>query len=68
MSIRELLEQAFEAGIKHGRKPFSHVDRNAIDFEEWSEMNSQKIDIAVSEIWQDGYDTCCYDTDDSFKL
>lgn len=53
MMIQELLKDAFEAGVRHGRKPYSHVDRNAIDFKEWLKKNTLKIYFAIEEFNQE---------------
>lgn len=53
MTIQELLELVFQAGVEFGRKPFSHVNRNAIDFEDWLEENSDKIEDALQEKYRE---------------
>ena len=46
MTIHELLQAAFQAGVERGRIPPDHVDFNTITFERWYQENQYEIDSA----------------------
>lgn len=61
MTIQELLQSAFQAGVSHGQS-FSggtidemfHSDEQ--DFYVWLEENSAEINDAIAEKYQEGFD------------
>ncbi len=56
MTIQELLQLAFEAGTSFGRKPFSHIERDAVDFKKWLEINKVEVEKILTTERQMGFD------------